>query len=602
MFGDEVSVRKRIKIEQEGKYQLRMRFEVDGSFEYTPARNEITFSVDDKPLHQGTYVWCENKHFYFDFTDHWSAGEHDMEFQFQPLPPAETREGDVNQNASVRFSLEEFVVEGPGDLEKWKHPPNYERFFPDDEPPAEEGQRRAYARRILSAFVAKAYRQPADPRTLDRLVSLAEARYSQPGKTFEDGVAQAFVAILASPRFLFRLENVEPNGDDEFPEIDQFALAARLSYLLWSSMPDDELMQLAAEGQLRANLESQLRRMIADDRSGAFVRNFVGQWLRARDVTTVSINALAAAGVEGEYQELRQKMRRRFRNRSEDASEAEKAERARYQELREIRDRFDGSLRRAMRSETEMLFEYIVKEDRSLLELIDCDYTFLNEQLAGHYGIDGVDGEDMRRVDLPTDSPRGGVLAQGTMLTVTSNPTRTSPVKRGLFILDSILGTPAPPAPPDVPEIDEAAKQFGDREPQFREVLALHREAALCSSCHSRMDPLGLALENFNALGTWRETERGEPIDASGQLITGETFRDVRDLKKILATEHRSDFYRCITKKMLTYSLGRGLDFHDEHTVDTIVDRLEVGEGKFSVLLQEVVKSAPFQRTRRHSD
>jgi hypothetical protein len=251
-----------------------------------------------------------------------------------------------------------------------------------------------------------------------------------------------------------------------------------------------------------------------------------------------------------------------------------------------------------MRRETEMLFARIVHEDRSLLELIDSDYTYLNGKLAQHYGIEGVEGEEMRLVSLPEDSPRGGVLTQATMLAVTSNPTRTSPVKRGVFILDNILGTPAPPPPAVVPLLEEAAEAIEGEEPTLRAVLEQHRQDALCASCHARFDPLGLALENFNALGMWRTEEKGKPIDASGQLITGESFQDIRELKGILKNERRLDFYRCLTEKLLTYATGRGMEYEDAHTVDEIVDQLVEFDGRFSSLLSGVIMSAPFQRQR----
>jgi hypothetical protein len=258
----------------------------------------------------------------------------------------------------------------------------------------------------------------------------------------------------------------------------------------------------------------------------------------------------------------------------------------------------NAGLRGAMRRETELALEYVMREDRDLLELIDSNYAFVNQQLAEHYGIPGVQGDEMRRVELPEESPYGGVLTQGTILAVTSNPTRTSPVKRGLFILDNILGTPAPPAPGNVPELEEAAAKFAGRQPTLREVLELHRESALCASCHSRMDPLGIALENFNAMGMWRDSENSQPIDASGVLITGEAFRDVRDLKRIIATEHRLDFYRCATQKLMVYALGRGLEDSDEMAVDQIVDELAEQSGRFRVLLHGIIASAQFQKQR----
>jgi hypothetical protein len=224
----------------------------------------------------------------------------------------------------------------------------------------------------------------------------------------------------------------------------------------------------------------------------------------------------------------------------------------------------------------------------------------LNERLAQHYGVPGVTGDELRLVKLPPESPRGGVLTQGTVLAVTSNPTRTSPVKRGLFILENILGTPPPPPPPDVPDLEEAKKDFeGGREPKLSELLAVHRSNKLCSSCHQRMDPLGLAMENFNALGSWRDTEASQPIEPAGQLVTGEKFADVRELKQVLRRERKMDVYQCLTEKMLTYALGRGLEYYDVHTVDQIAAQLDAADGKMSVLLEGVVESAAFQRQRR---
>jgi hypothetical protein len=228
----------------------------------------------------------------------------------------------------------------------------------------------------------------------------------------------------------------------------------------------------------------------------------------------------------------------------------------------------------------------------------------LNERLAKHYGLSSVpgvgeiQGNDMRRVTLPPESPRGGVLTQGSVLIVTSNPTRTSPVKRGLFILDNILGTPPPPPPPNIPNLEDSEKEFGDHDPTLRETLEVHRKAALCSSCHNRMDPLGFALENFNALGMWRDKERGQSIDASGQLITGEEFQNIRDVKHVIATKYHRGFYECLTEKLLIYALGRGLEYYDVQSVDEIVDRLEKADGRFSALLYGIIESAPFQKRR----
>jgi len=258
----------------------------------------------------------------------------------------------------------------------------------------------------------------------------------------------------------------------------------------------------------------------------------------------------------------------------------------------------DRDLRLAMRLETQLFFGYVFHENRTVLEFLDSDYTFLNERLAQHYGIPDVKGADMRRVALPKDSPRGGVLTHAAVLMVTSNPTRTSPVKRGLFVLDNILGNPAPPPPPDVPQLEEAIKEFKGKEPTMRQLLEIHRSKPLCSACHSRMDPLGLGLENFNALGMWRDKENGQPIDVAGKLLSGETFDGLPGLKKILIKDRRRDFYRCLTEKLLIYALGRGLEYYDVATVDIIAEQLEREEGRFGALLMGVVESAPFQKRR----
>jgi hypothetical protein len=304
--------------------------------------------------------------------------------------------------------------------------------------------------------------------------------------------------------------------------------------------------------------------MLADPKAERLVENFVGQWLQTRDVEGLNIDPRRVLGIK-------------------DLSEAFKV--------------FGARQRRAMRLETEMLFGYLLKENRSALELFTADYTFLNESLAKYYGIPDVKGETMQRVSLPRDSHRGGILTHGSLLVVTSNPTRTSPVKRGLFVLDNFLGTPAPPAPPNVPTLEEA-KKTGKKDMTMREAMILHREKPLCASCHARMDPLGLALENFNAVGMFRATENGQPIDTAGKLITGESFQTVEQLSQILATSRHTDFYRCLTSKMLTFAIGRGTEYYDAPTIDRIVADLEKNGGKLRSLIHGIVNSTPFQKRR----
>ncbi|MDQ5981188.1 MAG: hypothetical protein QG602_4166, partial [Verrucomicrobiota bacterium] len=259
------------------------------------------------------------------------------------------------------------------------------------------------------------------------------------------------------------------------------------------------------------------------------------------------------------------------------------------------------SLRQAMQQETEMTFAHVLREDRSLVELIDADYTFLNEELAEHYGIAGVKGREMRKVQLPPDSPRGGVLTQGTVLAVTSNPTRTSPVKRGVFILEKILGTPPAPPPPNIPPLENIASKEELAKMTLRETLDLHASNGMCRSCHNRMDPLGLALENFNAMGRWRDMDSNQPVETAGKLITGEKFANIRELKQILAREHRGDYLHNVAEKLLMYALGRGVEHYDTETLDQLVHRLEAADARPSALLLGIIESAPFQQRRREA-
>jgi mono/diheme cytochrome c family protein len=593
------------KADHAGAYQLVLALMinenyVDNVFDYNKCR--LIFRVDGKELLREEFSWEGGKPYTYNFDADWAAGNHELAFELTPLTPNQP------QTRSLSLQITSVKVRGPMAKEHWVQAKGYQQFFPRAVPSDAKG-RRVYARELLGGFARRAFRRPPDEKTLDRLVNLAESVYSQPGKTFEAGVAQGMVAVLASPRFLFRDERVENSpGGAAYPFVDEFSLASRLSYFLWSSMPDEALLQLAENAELRKNLAKQVERMLKDKRSESFVRDFVGQWLRARDIETIPIEARFVLAREEKSGAELDRNRKRFRElRDRGDAQLTPAERDELQKLRATASRANnppprteltGELRRAMRRETEKSFEYILREDRSLLELLEADYAFLNARLAAHYGIPDVVGNELRLVKLPADSPRGGILTQGTILGVTSNPTRTSPVKRGLFILDNILGTPPPPPPPDIPPLEDAAKGLTNRTPTLRETLAAHRETALCNSCHNRMDPLGLALENFNAMGMWRDSEFGEPIDATGSLVTGETFNDVRDLKRSLVTNHSEDFYRTVTEKMLIYALGRGLEYYDVETCDQIVSRIKAAQGRPSALLAGVVESAPFQKMR----
>jgi len=591
------------RVEHAGKYQLivdlttRERYQ-DNLFDLNRCR--LIVRADGQTLLEQDFVREGGKKFEFSFDRDWVAGDHEISFEIVPVDPQKI------QFRNLRLRLNAVVVRGPFDPQHYVKPKGYEAIFPRD-PPADVAGRRAFARELLGAFAARAYRRPVDPATVDRLVAVAEGVFGETKNTFEAGIAQAMVAVLASPRFLFREEDVLPLQPGEtYVQVEDHALASRLSYFFWSSMPDAELLRLAGEGRLRAELPAQMRRLLGDRRALELVRNFTGQWLQARDILTVPINGndvFLRDNASSDYDKARATF---SRLRGKPESERTPAEQEEMNEARRLFTEFNARpkpqltepLRRAMQQETEMVFAHILKEDRSLLELIESDYTFVNDVLATHYGIADVKGGAMRKIQLAPESPRGGVLTQGTVLAVTSNPTRTSPVKRGVFILEAILGTPPAPPPPNIPSLEDAAPAAKLKTMSLRETLALHATDPKCASCHSRMDPLGLALENFNALGTWRTTDAGQPVQAAGKLITGEAFADVRELKHILATAHRRDFYYCLTEKLLTYALGRGLEYYDTITVDRIVAQLEASGGKPSVLLRGIVESAPFQQRR----
>ena len=623
--GDNLTAKRATKVsrtftvEHAEKYQVNMEIETRGSFDFDPAHCQLICRIDGEERFVEDVVWSERRALKHEFEVDWKAGSHVISFEVVPLPPVmpvatatdsssagatnvtmprETSSPTTSPTSGTGTSTEaraasfpnpltprrsqgarppvtnvtmriaSVQVRGPLNPKFWTPPENYARFFPDGPAPDNVTARDRYAEQLLRNFATRAFRRPVEKRKVDQLVAIARDLYTQPDRSFEEGVGRAMMAVLASPRFLFRIEQPMPApAGERFALIDEFALASRLSYFLWSTMPDDELFKLAERGELRRELRPQLARMLKDQKAQAFVRNFTGQWLQARDVEFVPINARIVLGPNAP--------------RNKDG-----------------RVEFDGAFRKLMRSETEMYFEHLIREDRSVLDLVDSDYTFLNERLAQHYGVPDVSGDQLRLVKLPPDSPRGGVLTQGTVLAVTSNPTRTSPVKRGLFILENILGTPPPPAPPNVPDLEESKKEFAGREPKLSEMLAVHRSNKLCSSCHQRMDPLGLAMENFNALGGWRDTDAHQPIEPAGELVTGEKFSDVRDLKRVLRRDRKTDIFRCLTEKMLTYALGRGLEHYDVHTVDEIVAALDREDGRMSVLITGIVESAPFQKQR----
>ena len=407
------------------------------------------------------------------------------------------------------------------------------------------------AKTIISTLARRAYRRPVTD--ADLAIPLGLYRDGAARGGFEAGIALAVRGILVSPNFLFRFEDQPAAVELGTPyRLSDLELASRLSFFLWSSIPDDELVEAAVNGTLHTPdvLQRQVRRMLADPRSQALVDDFAGQWLHIRNV-------------------------------------------AGFQPSPELLFHFDDNLRQAFERETKLFFESIIRENRSVLDLLDADYTFLNERLAKHYGVPGVYGERFRRVSLPAGSVRRGLLGQGSILTGTSRANRTSPVIRGKWILENILGSPPPPPPPNVPDLVE------ERDPRkvlpMREQLAAHRANPVCAACHAQMDQLGFALENFDAIGEWREIyASGLPIDASAELPDGTTFDGPTQLRTLLLS-HSEEFLTTVTDRLLTYALGRGLEATDAPAVRQINRQAARENHRFASLIQGVVTSTPFQ-------
>lgn len=462
-----------LKIDQPGTYRVVLEATVRGSFSYDPGRARAVWSVNDTALLEQELKWSSGQKLESSVEVTWEPGAYPLHLTLAPRVGKDQQPPDLGDGPpSVNLHLNGITLIGPLEPQFKVHPPRYERFFTRDRVPDDPAERDAYAIEILRRFTTRAFRRPVDEATVHKLAGLAKISAEAPGGTFERGIGRAISAVIASPRFLFRMEQTLPDENpQEHPLLDEFSLASRLSYFLWSTMPDDELFQLAGRGELRKHLAGQVRRMLQDPRSEEFVKNFAGQWLQTRDVESVSIDArVVQARDAGSEKDVRERAAtfQRLNGGIEEADKAGDAERAKAlrDELAALRAKFrgagrvefGGSLRTAMRREAEMFFRYLLNEDRSVLELIQTDSSFLNEELARYYGVPDVKGDRMRLVKLPADSPRGGVITMGTVLAVTSNPTRTSPVKRGLFILDNILGTPPPPPPPNIPSLEASEK------------------------------------------------------------------------------------------------------------------------------------------------
>ncbi len=486
-----------------------------------------------------------------------TAGPHDVSVAFLERSAAETHEPlelhtrnlDL-QDMNGLPTLDYVNVTGPFKAQGAGDTPSRERIFSCK--PADQATARVCATEILSKLARRAYRRQPSEDDVAQLMTFYDSGAARAG--FDAGIQSALRLLLTSPKFLFR-EEPDPRGaaPGSLYAVGDAALASRLSFFLWSSLPDDELLDLATKGKLGDAdvFRKQVARMLADPRAEALVKNFAGQWLYLRNLTT-------------------------FRPSTEEFPD------------------FDDNLRQAMRRETELLFNNVMREDHSVLELLTADYTFVNDRLAKHYGIDGVYGSQFRKVPV-TDPNRRGLLGQASILAITSYPNRTSPVLRGKWVLENVLGTPAPAPPPNVPTLAE--NEAGKAARTLRERLAAHRTNPVCSTCHDIMDPIGLGLENFDAVGQWRTREPGGPIDAHGQLADGRQIDGAAALREAV-TSDPEQFARVFTAKLMTYALGRGVETYDMPTVRKIVRDAAPEHYKFSGVVNGIVNSPAF-RTRR---
>lgn len=489
---------------------------------------------------------------------HVTAGPHAVAVAFlrknssesdEPLQPF-TRDLDL-QNMNGIPLIDHVQISGPYDAKGPGDTPSRRRIFSCE--PSKPADETACAKQILSGLARRAYRGPVTDKDLETLMSFYQQGRNH--SNFEYGVENALRLILASPRFIFRYEpdpaNVTPGS---VYRVSDAELASRLSFFLWSSVPDDELLNLAAQGKLkdRAVLEQQVKRMLADPKSQALVSNFAGQWLYLRNLQNVSPN------------------QDDFPN-------------------------FDDNLRQAMRRETELFFQSMMREDRNVLDLLNADYTFVNDRLAKHYGIPNIYGSQFRRVAI-TDENRKGLLGQASILTVTSQPNRTSPVLRGKWIMENLMGTPPPAPPPNVPPLKEN-EEGAKMQQSVRALLEEHRKNPPCSTCHAVLDPLGFSLENFDAIGEWRVRDASGPVDASGELADGTPVSGPVALRKALM-KHPEQFVRTLTSKLMTYGLGRELEYYDMPTVRTIERKASGDNYRFSSLILGIVESTQFQMKR----
>lgn len=527
------------EVEYPGRYEVEVRFNLGGWIEFGGAF-DYTMEVDGQEVAKEEIEVGGQKTHRYNPEVGLEPGKKVIRLVTRAIKPDST-------GALVHLQLRPRIeIRGPLDGDIRAYPAPHRRIFFNGDAPQDPAEREAYAREILGRIATRAFRRPVDDSRLDALTEMAMRH-----DVFEKGVSRALTAILSSPRFLFRAET-QPQPDDPETQhpLDEHSLASRLSYLLWLSLPDQELLALADAGKLRENLRDQVQRMLADERSKRFFEDFPGQWLRTRNVLMTPIARV---------------------------------------------DRIVNPLRESMKRETEMLLEHIARQDRDLVELVTADYTFVDKPLADYYGLKHPGG-GFQRVELGPETRRGGILTHGSFLVSTSNPNRTSPVKRGLFVLENLLAAEPPPPPPDTPALEEPPMR-GQPTKTVRDQLVAHRADKNCAACHAHFDPIGLALENYDLIGSWRDTEIGEPIQPDEVTTTGQRLTGIADLRDFFASR-KDRFYRCAAEKLLTYALGRGLDPLDAPVVDGITEAMMRDGGKFSTLLYGVIESPQFQYRR----
>ena len=537
---------------QTGEYLLKANASADQA---GPENAKMTFRLDGQALQEFEIKGQGREHAkVYEIKQTVEKGKHAFAVAFlndyyNDKDPDPKLRGDRN----LHVDLLEII--GPFGVKIENLPESHKRIIFEE--PSDKLSPEECAKKIIKRFASKAYRRPASDTEVNRLFSIYKLTRDN-GDPFERGIQVVVQAVLASPHFLFRIEQEpEPSDPQRIRTLNEYELASRLSYFIWSTMPDSELFALAHQGKLREQLKPQLERMLKDAKSEALVDNFAGQWLQLRSLERVSPN-------------------------------------------KRVFPEWTDELRHDMRQETELFFSHIMREDRNVLEFLTADYSFLNERLAKHYGVPDVKGNEFRKVSLPGEQ-RGGLLGQASILTVTSNPARTSPVKRGKWILENLLAAPPPPAPPNVPTLDEG--RAAAQNASLRTRLEMHRSNPSCNACHKVLDPLGFGLENYNAIGGWRTKDGKFDIDPAGVMPTGEKITGAKDLREILS-KRETDFRRCLAEKLLTYALGRGLDLDDECTVRAIANDAAQHENKFSAFLHGIVTSSQFQKraASRNSD